>query len=444
MKIKWKRRRGAAEPSQGPYTEPYTAGPKTYTEGYTAAPKSRTERIRRAIRHRLETIRAVYGYRYTDAETVRSWLETFPEIARFERYRPIKRAVMAVCTAAAFISFYTRQPARVTGVLFCLALACLVWFDFGRLWSRILADHSRMLLAGACLAWTVALKFPTLENLITAAGAVSVAFLAILLFNIRWLSAQVYKRSETVKEALKKTPSETIDNLWRGTAAAQIRALFFELGLPIRNPHLENGLKGVYTIGYTQACMVNAGTIDRAKAVLAENRQLKADLDARDAELDRIVEFAKNYEQHAEALADLTARLAKAEAKAEAGQAARDEAEHLLHEKCKLEQRFNDLTIDYNLLHADYEKLLASAEPPAEEPATSADVIPIEAIDTEEERREMKLAEAVARGYGVTRAQKYAGVTHWQAQQYFLKHPAEVAAGKARAAEADQTDAKEA
>ena len=441
MKIKWKRRRGAAEPSQGPYTEPYTAGPETYTEGYTAAPKSRTERIRQAIRHRLETIRAVYGYRYTDAETVRSWLESFPEIKRFERYRPIKRGVMAVCTATAFVSFYTKQPPRVTAVLFFLALASLLWFDCGRLWSRILADHARALLAAACLAWAVALRFPTFENLATAVGAFGVAALSIRLFNIRWLSDQVYQRAETVKTALQDTPPKEIDDLWRGTAAAQVRALFYELGLPLKNPHYESGLRGVYTLGFAQACTIKAGTIDRAKETFAENKRLKEELERRDAELDSIVEFAKDYERHAEVLSDLNAKLAKAEADAQAGQVARDEAERLLHENCRLEQQFNDLTIDYQILQRDYEKLQASAEP-AQEVTTASEVIPIEAIDTPEERREIKLAEAAAMGYGVTRAQKYANCSHWQAQQWYSRHPEEVAVGKARAT--TQAEAEEA
>lgn len=415
--------------------------PESNTKTYTASKKSCTDRIRQAIRHTSDTVRAVYGYRYSDAETVRSWLESFPEIKRFERYRPIKRGVMAVCTAIAFVSFYTKQPPRVTAVLFFLALASLIWFDCGRLWSRILADHARALLAAACLAWAVALRFPTFENLATAGGAFLVAVLGIWLFNIRWLSDQVYQRAETVKTALQDTPPKDIDDLWRGTAAAQVRALFYELGLPLKNPHYESGLKGVYTLGFAQACNIKAGTVDRAKEVIAENKILKEELERRDAELDRIVEFAKDYERHAEVLADLNTRLAKAEADAQAGQVARDEAERLLHENCRLEQQFNDLTIDYQILQRDYEKLQASTEP-AQEVTTVPEVIPIEAIDTPEERREMKLAEAAAMGYGVTRAQKYANCSHWQAQQWYSKHPEEVAAGKARATA--QAEAREA
>jgi len=425
----------------------YTEVPETYTEAYTAGEMSYTDRIRQAIRRTAQTIRAVYGYSYSDAENVRSWLEKFPDVKRFERNRPIKRLFMAVCTAAAFISFYTRQPPRVTAGLSLLAAACLIWFDAGRLMSRILSNQSRALLASACLAWTVALRFPTLENLITAAGAVAVAFLAIRFFNVRWLSDQVYQRSETMKTALQDTPPQVIEDFWQGTGAAQVRALFYEMGLPMKNPHYVNGLKGVYTLGYAQCSVIKAETIDRAREVFRENAQLKADIERRDEELDRIVEYAKDYERHAEIMSDLYSQLETAQAAAEAGQKARDEAERLLIENARLQAQVIDLTIDLQIAQSDLEQLQAAADPNQEAGADSADsgtntdVIPIEAIDTEEERREIKLAEAAALGYGVTRAAKFAGCTHWQSQQWYTKHPDEVAAGKAGAAEADQTDA---
>lgn len=392
------------------------------------------------IRAAYATIRdlgKINGFRMDKDRTVRSWLEKFPEVERFERGRPLKRAVMAGGVVAVVCGVYMDRPPRSILLLSLIALAALVGFDCCRVFSRVFADYSRALISTMLLTGAVTTCWPIKANLIMTIAATLITLAAVRLYNLRWLSAQVYKRSDIVKKALAKEQATPLENFYNSTGAKMVRTIMWEFGLGL-DAIEEQAVKAVFVCAYTLGAKVTSETVEEVDQLWRQNAALEDELAERDRVIDETVAWYQAKEEHEAEMAKLQEELkATGTALTAARQEIRDYNTRLLAQA----QRIEDLVVaaeNEELESAglatqvrELEAELAEANArlqelePKEAPVTA---IPIK---TPEEL----LAEAASMGYGVDKMMAYAGVTHHKAQKYYEAHKDEVLAARAALAE---------
>lgn len=390
-----------------------------------------TEPVRRpyeactdAVRNLYGTVQKLYGEDYVVQNSVRSWIESFPEIEKFDRHRPLKWVLSGGAVVAALWSIYSGRPVRSSLFLAVLAGAVLVGCDVLGLFGRILAARARTLVMISLLTWAGVVMIPARESVFIALTTTGASALLIAVCNIRWLSAQVYRRSPTVQKALAKTQSAPVEDLWSGTVQRMVRTLLWELGLSVSNPIWWDAMKGVWVIGYSMASKVTAATVQNIDALKMRVADLEDDLADRDAMIDANLDFFQEHERYVEEVAALRDALEEARSNT---RRAHDEARENFNQVIRCEEYIHTLeaTIEGQKnqiadLQAQTEKMIQTNGP-----------VP---VVTEEERQEQLLWAALRQGMGVARMAKYAGVTHHRAQVFAAEHREEHEAAKAKIA----------
>jgi len=397
-----------------------------------------TEPVRRpyeacteAVRNLYGTVQKLYGEDYVVQNSVRSWIESFPEIEKFDRHRPLKWVLSGGAVVAALWSIYSGRPVRSSLFLAALAGAVLVGCDVLGIFGRILAARARTLVMISLLAWAGVVMIPTRESVFIALTTTGATALLIAVCNIRWLSAQVYRRSPTVQKALAKTQSAPVEDLWSGTVQRMVRTLLWELGLSVSSPIWWDAMKGVWVIGYSMAAKVTAETVQKIDALMMRVADLEDDLAERDEMIDANLDFFQEHERYVEEVAALRDALEEARSNT---RRAHDEARENFNQVIRCEEYIHTLeaTIEGQKnqiadLQAQNEKMIQTNGP-----------VP---VVTEEERQEQLLWAALRQGMGVARMAKYAGVTHHRAQVFAAEHREEHEAAKAQIAAKAQEEA---
>lgn len=379
--------------------------PHSLSASHTDAVRNCTKAIKSPIQNYTADIRKVYGFSTKKENSVRTWLESYSEVQPFERFRGLKVLLTVFSGACTVGSIYGQRSCRACVMLSLFFFASFIGFDIGRLWSRILADKSRGLIAASLISWAVFSAFPIKESLIIAGAVTSFSVICIFFFNLRWISAQTYKRSDLVKEALQRIHEEDFESLWEGTGARLVRSLWWEAGVDADNEQYNTVKKGTFCLGYSLGVDVSADTLQSLDDLKAENEALKAEIAEADEQIDSMLDF---FEQKETILAELEElRKAKAEA------ANRSDYDRLYFENARLKAQVLDLQIDLDIAKADL-----AAVKTEESEGQIKPIVPV-VIQTDEERREALLEEAYSLGYGVSKAMKHAGVSHWKAQKFY-------------------------
>lgn len=355
------------------------------------------------LRNHTERLRIAYGGR----QIISEWTERYPEIEKFERHRGLKRLAMYGGVVVSAWSLYTGRPARGSALLVFLTLAALIQFDAMGLFSRLVSSKGRTLLALCCLTWAASVCVNSQRSIASAGGFTALSLLAILTCNKKWTAAEVYKRNPTVRKALAKCYPEDIEALWQMTAGRMVRTLCWELGAEIEQADNEiwyRCLKGAWLIGYSMSKKISADTIAQLRELQEENEELKADAERVDDEIREVYSYFQDRERYDMEMEALRAELTQTQNDARAARV------------CQWQQA-NEI----ERLRAE----LAGQSEPTEEPANTT---PVPVIKSTEEL----LAEAVELGYGVPRAARHAGTTHYRAQLFYESHREEVRAAKAR------------
>lgn len=407
---------------------PAETSPSTVYGGHTAAVRAPYGPIR--------AVREIYGESTEKTETVRSWMEKFPEVQRFERGRPLKRAIMAGAVVAAVWSVYTGRPARGSILLGLVAMASLIGFDAFHFFARTLADTSRALISASLLVWAAVTCWPVKANIIIAGAVTGITVIYVLLFNVKALAAQVYRRSPSVKKALAKSQPAPVEELYQMTGAAMVRTIQWELGVSVDEIQAEV-LKAVWVCGFSLSSHVTDETLAETDLLWKKNARLEAQLAERDELIDATVEFYQNKELYDARILGLENELRERDARFElARKELRDyrlravAAEEQVENKDKLLQEQAEQMIAMEAQLTDLQAELAETSARLQELEPPAQITAIPAKSVEE-----LLAEAVAQGYGVDKMMRYAGVTHHKAQQYYTAHKDEVLAARRALAE---------